>query len=129
MVDILVRWDQYHLGLHSVELPLNCGKEVLKDLFVSEIGASLIRMQDKDITSDDILVIDIDEWPHKDDSLRLFLSCDSQEVQQPLVGQRIFHCEWATCHHDLNRSILVVLINNFLQLFNVRVASRHALDV
>lgn len=85
MVDILVRWDQYHLGLHSVELSLNSGKEVLKDLFVSEIGASLIRMQDKDITSDDILVIDVDKWAHKDDSLRLFLSCYSQEVQQPLV--------------------------------------------
>ena len=59
-----MRWDQYHLGLHSVELPLNCGKEVLKDLFVSEIGASLIRMQYKDITSDDILVIDVYKWPH-----------------------------------------------------------------
>lgn len=87
MVYILVRWDQYHLGFHSIELSLDGSKEVLENLFVSEIGASLIRMLDKDVTCADILVIDVNKGSHKDNSLRLFLSSNSQEINQPLVGK------------------------------------------
>jgi hypothetical protein len=44
-------------------------------------------MLDEDVTCADILVIDINKWSHKDNSLRLFLSGNSQEVNKPLVGK------------------------------------------
>jgi hypothetical protein len=44
-------------------------------------------MLDEDVTCADILVIDVNKWSHKDNSLRLFLSGNSQEVYQPLVGK------------------------------------------
>ena len=64
VVNVSVRRDKDDLSLHSVELPLDGANQIFKKLFMSKVSTSLIRMLDENISSADILVINVNKRPH-----------------------------------------------------------------
>lgn len=76
MVDVSMRRDEDNLGLHSVELSLDSAYQIFEKLLMGEVGTGMISMLNEDVSSANILIVNVNKRSHQNDSLWLFFPCN-----------------------------------------------------
>ena len=74
---------------------------------MSKIDSRLVWVLEVYVSAYNFSIIDVNEWPHHDYSLRLFLSRKSQEIQKTLILKRVLESEGPAGNHHLNWTISV----------------------
>lgn len=64
MMDVSVGRNKENLSFHSVEFSLDGIYQIFEKLFMSEIGACMIRMLNKDVSSANILIVYVNKGSH-----------------------------------------------------------------